>query len=297
MNGLIIFDKEKGITSHDLVYKVRKKTGIKKVGHAGTLDPMATGVLIIAIGKATKVNEYLLLKDKKYIAKIKLGILTDTFDITGNILEKENVSVLKKDIEEVLKRFTGKMSQTPPIYSALKVNGKKLYEYAREGKEVKIKNRNIEIFENKLIDFNGKDEFSIEIEVSKGTYIRSVAYDIGKAVGTYGTITELRRIKSGNFDIENSIKISDFENMSLDELKSNLIPMELALENLKRIEIPKSFKQNFLNGQFYKLQDKCEIENYRVYCEDLFLGIGEIRIENGSFFLKMKKKLIGDLWE
>ncbi len=292
MNGLIIFDKEKGITSHDLVYKVRKKTGIKKVGHAGTLDPMATGVLIIAIGKATKVNEYLLLKDKKYIAKIKLGILTDTFDITGNILEKENVSVLKKDIEEVLKRFTGKMSQTPPIYSALKVNGKKLYEYAREGKEVKIKNR---IFENKLIDFNGKDEFSIEIEVSKGTYIRSVAYDIGKAVGTYGTITELRRIKSGNFDIENSIKISDFENMSLDELKSNLIPMELALENLKRIEIPKSFKQNFLNGQFYKLQDKCEIENYRVYCEDLFLGIGEIRIENGSFFLKMKKKLIGDL--
>lgn len=295
MNGLIIFDKEKGITSHDLVYKVRKKTGIKKVGHAGTLDPMATGVLIITIGKATKVNEYLLLKDKKYIAKIKLGILTDTFDITGNILEKENVSVLKKDIEEVLKRFTGKMSQTPPIYSALKVNGKKLYEYAREGKEVKIKNRNIEIFENKLIDFNGKDEFSIEIEVSKGTYIRSVAYDIGKAVGTYGTITELRRIKSGNFDIENSIKISDFENMSLDELKSNLIPMELALENLKRIEIPKSFKQNFLNGQFYKLQDKCEIENYRVYCEDLFLGIGEIRIENGSFFLKMKKKLIGDL--
>ena len=295
MNGLIIFDKEKGITSHDLVYKVRKKTGIKKVGHAGTLDPMATGVLIIAIGKATKVNEYLLLKDKKYIAKIKLGILTDTFDITGNILEKENVSVLKKDIEEVLKRFTGKMSQTPPIYSALKVNGKKLYEYAREGKEVKIKNRNIEIFENKLIDFNGKDEFSIEIEVSKGTYIRSVAYEIGKAVGTYGTITELRRIKSGNFDIENSIKISDFENMSLDELKSNLIPMELALENLKRIEIPKSFKQNFLNGQFYKLQDKCEIENYRVYCEDLFLGIGEIRIENGSFFLKMKKKLIGDL--
>ena len=295
MNGLIIFDKEKGITSHDLVYKVRKKTGIKKVGHAGTLDPMATGVLIIAIGKATKVNEYLLLKDKKYIAKIKLGILTDTFDITGNILEKENVSVLKKDIEEVLKRFTGKMSQTPPIYSALKVNGQKLYEYAREGKEVKIKNRNIEIFENKLIDFNGKDEFSIEIEVSKGTYIRSVAYDIGKAVGTYGTITELRRIKSGNFDIENSIKISDFENMSLDELKSNLIPMELALENLKRIEIPKSFKQNFLNGQFYKLQDKCEIENYRVYCEDLFLGIGEIRIENGSFFLKMKKKLIGDL--
>ena len=295
MNGLIIFDKEKGITSHDLVYKVRKKTGIKKVGHAGTLDPMATGVLIIAIGKATKANEYLLLKDKKYIAKIKLGILTDTFDITGNILEKENVSVLKKDIEEVLKRFTGKMSQTPPIYSALKVNGKKLYEYAREGKEVKIKNRNIEIFENKLIDFNGKDEFSIEIEVSKGTYIRSVAYDIGKALGTYGTITELRRIKSGNFDIENSIKISDFENMSLDELKSNLIPMELALENLKRIEIPKSFKQNFLNGQFYKLQDKCEIENYRVYCEDLFLGIGEIRIENGSFFLKMKKKLIGDL--
>lgn len=297
IDGLLIFDKDKGITSHDLVYKVRKKLGIKKVGHTGTLDPMATGVLVISIGKATKTSDYILSSNKEYEARIKLGLLTDSFDITGEILKEEKVDISEEEIRNVLKKFIGKISQKPPIYSALKVNGKKLYEYAREGKEVEIKNREVEIFSNTLLDFNGKDEFSIRTSVSKGTYIRSLAKDIGEALGSYGTLTELRRVRTGDFKIEDAVKVSDFENMSLDEIKDKILPMDLALSEFDKIEIPYSFCQRFLNGQFYKLKDNLEVESYRVYSDNKFLGIGEVRKKDGEIFLKMKKRLIGDLWK
>ena len=297
MDGLLIFDKEKGITSHDLVYKVRKKLGIKKVGHTGTLDPMATGVLVISIGKGTKTSDYILSSDKVYEAKIKLGVLTDSYDITGKILEEENVNFNEEEIKDALIKLTGKISQRPPIYSALKVKGKKLYEYAREGKDVEIKKRDVEIYKIDLLDFNGKDEFTILTNVSKGTYIRSLANDLGKSLGTYGTLTELRRTRSGSFKIEDAIKVSDFERSSLDEIKEKILPMDLALIDFKRIDIPKSFCEKFIMGQFYKLNEKLNDENYRVYSEDNFLGIGEIREKDGEFFLKMKKNLIGDLWK
>lgn len=297
IDGLLIFDKEQGITSHDLVYKVRRKLGIKKVGHTGTLDPMATGVLVISIGKATKTSEYIISSDKEYEAKIKLGVLTDTYDITGEILKEERVTFTQDEIINALKHFIGKMTQKPPIYSALKVKGKKLYEYAREGKDVEIKKRNIEIYENELLDFNGSDEFLIRVKVSKGTYIRSLANDIGEFLGTYGTLTELRRTRTGDFKIEDSIETSSFQEMSLDEIKEKILPMDMALSNFKRIEIDKSFCKKFLNGQFYKVKDSLENEDYRVYCDNLFLGIGEIRYIDNEAYLKMKKKLIGDLWK
>lgn len=208
IDGLLIFDKEKGITSHDLVYKVRKKLGIKKVGHTGTLDPMATGVLVISIGKGTKTSDYILSSDKVYEAKIKLGVLTDSYDITGKILEEENVNFTEEEIKDALIKLTGKISQRPPIYSALKVKGKKLYEYAREGKDVEIKKRDVEIYKIELLDFNGKDEFKILTKVSKGTYIRSLANDLGRSLGTFGTLTELRRTRSGSFKIEDAIGFS-----------------------------------------------------------------------------------------
>lgn len=297
IDGLLIFDKDKGITSHDLVYKVRKKLGIKKVGHTGTLDPMATGVLVISIGKATKTSDYILSSNKEYEARIKLGLLTDSFDITGEILKEEKVDISEEEIKNILKKFTGKISQKPPIYSALKVNGKKLYEYAREGKEVEIKNREVEIFSNTLLDFNGKDEFLIRTSVSKGTYIRSLAKDIGEALGSYGTLTELIRVRTGNFKIEDAVKVSDFENMSLDEIKDKILPMDLALADFDKVEIPYSFCQRFLNGQFYKLKDNLKVESYRVYSDNKFLGIGEVIKKDGEIFLKMKKRLIGDLWK
>lgn len=297
MDGLLIFDKEKGITSHDLVYKVRKKLGIKKVGHTGTLDPMATGVLVISIGKGTKTSDYILSSDKVYEAKIKLGVLTDSYDITGKILEEEDVCFTDEDIKDALIKFTGKISQRPPIYSALKVKGKKLYEYAREGKDVEIKKRDVEIYKIELLDFNGKDEFTILTKVSKGTYIRSLANDLGRSLGTFGTLTELRRTRSGSFKIEDAIKVSAFEKLSIEEIKEKILPMDLALIDFKRIDIPKSFCEKFIMGQFYKLKEKLNDENYRVYSEDNFLGIGEIREKDGEFFLKMKKNLIGDLWK
>lgn len=297
MDGLLIFDKEKGITSHDLVYKVRKKLGIKKVGHTGTLDPMATGVLVISIGKGTKTSDYILSSDKVYEAKIKLGVLTDSYDITGKILEEEDVNFTEEEIKDALIKLTGKISQRPPIYSALKVKGKKLYEYAREGKDVEIKKRDIGIYKIELLDFNGKDEFKILTKVSKGTYIRSLANDLGRSLGTFGTLTELRRTRSGSFKIEDAIKVSDFEKLSLDEITEKILPMDLALIDFKRIDIPKSFCEKFIMGQFYKLKEKLNDENYRVYSEDNFLGIGEIREKDGEFFLKMKKNLIGDLWK
>lgn len=297
MDGLLIFDKEKGITSHDLVYKVRKKLGIKKVGHTGTLDPMATGVLVISIGKGTKTSDYILSSDKVYEAKIKLGVLTDSYDITGKILEEEDVNFTEEEIKDTLIKFTGKISQRPPIYSALKVKGKKLYEYAKEGKDVEIKKRDVEIYKIELLDFNGKDEFTILTKVSKGTYIRSLANDLGRSLGTFGTLTELRRTRSGSFKIEDAIKVSAFERSSLDEIKEKILPMDLALIDFKRIDIPKSFCEKFIMGQFYKLKEKLNDENYRVYSEDDFLGIGEVREKDGEFFLKMKKNLIGDLWK
>lgn len=297
IDGLLIFDKEKGITSHDLVYKVRKKLGIKKVGHTGTLDPMATGVLVISIGKGTKTSDYILSSDKVYEAKIKLGVLTDSYDITGKILEEEDVNFTEEEIKDALIKLTGKISQRPPIYSALKVNGKKLYEYAREGKDVEIKKRDVEIYKIELLDFNGKDEFTILTKVSKGTYIRSLANDLGRSLGTFGTLTELRRTRSGSFKIEDAIKVSDFEKLSLDEIKEKILSMDLALMNFKRIDIPKSFCEKFIMGQFYKLKEKLNDENYRVYSENKFLGIGELKKKDGEFFLKMKKNLIGDLWK
>lgn len=297
IDGLLIFDKEKGITSHDLVYKVRRKLGIKKVGHTGTLDPMATGVLVISIGKATKTSDYIISSDKEYEARVKLGVLTDTYDITGEILKEERVTFTIDEITNALKHFTGKMAQKPPIYSALKVKGKKLYEYAREGKDVEIKKRDIEIYNNDLLDFNGSDEFLIRVKVSKGTYIRSLANDIGEFLGTYGTLTELRRTRTGDFKIEDSITTSSFQEMSIDKIKEKILPMDRALSNFKRIEIDKNFCQKFLNGQFYKLNNKLEYEDYRVYCDNLFLGIGEVKFIDNKAYLKMKKKLIGDLWK
>lgn len=295
MKGLIVFDKPKGITSHDLVYIVRKKLNIKKVGHTGTLDPMATGVLVICVGEATKVSEYILSSDKEYFAGIKLGILTDSYDMDGNILEKEDVKVFKDEILKVLEKFTGNLTQLPPKYSAIKVNGKKLYEYAREGKEVEVKSRNVEIYNNELVDFNGKDEFTINVDVSKGTYIRSLAYDIGKELNTNATLSSLRRTRTGEFRIEDAITVDEFKDMSIEEITSLMIPMDKALLDLKKISINKNYKKFMLNGRFYKLNKKYPDENYRVYCDGEFLGIGEIRIIDNEYFLKMKKNLTGGL--
>lgn len=237
MNGLIIINKEKGLTSHDYVNKIRRIFNTKKVGHLGTLDPLATGVLVVCLNEATKLVQFLESDTKEYIATILLGKSTDTLDITGNILEDKKIdrNISVEEIDSVLNSFLGKSKQLPPMYSAIKKDGKKLYEYAREGKSVDVEEREIEIFEIKRIgdleNLDGYLSFKFKVNVSKGTYIRSLCYDIAARLDTIGTMLELQRTRSGIFRIENSSNINDIENGNY-----NLFSMKEALANYPFIE-------------------------------------------------------------
>lgn len=212
MNGILLINKEKGVTSRDVVNQVEKILKTKKIGHTGTLDPMATGVLVLCIGSSLKLVEMLMNHDKEYIANIQLGIETDTLDVTGKTLKTQEVRPITKiEIEEVLKKFEGKIKQEVPKYSAIKVNGKKLYEYARQGIEVELPIREIEIFKIELLGDMINNTFQIRCVVSKGTYIRSLIRDIAHALGTIGVMSELKRTRVGAFSIENTYSISNVE--------------------------------------------------------------------------------------
>lgn len=210
MNGILVIYKEKGYTSRDVVNVLGRELKTKKIGHTGTLDPLATGVLVVCVNQGLKLVELLTDHDKEYIAKIRLGIETDTLDITGNVLKSEQIrSYSKEEVEEVLKRFVGKIKQVVPKYAAIKVNGKKLYEYARNGEEVELPVRDIEIYDLKLISDIKNGEFYIKCHVSKGTYIRSLVRDIGYALGTVATMVELERTSLGKFSLEDTYTLDD----------------------------------------------------------------------------------------
>lgn len=211
MDGIIVINKPKGITSREVVNKVCKLLNTKKVGHTGTLDPIATGVLVLCVGKATKLVETLTSNDKEYVATVKLGILTDTLDTDGTIIEKKCVNLDKDKLENVLNSFIGTYNQEVPIYSAVKINGKKLYEYARAKKEVTIPKRMVEIKKIKLIEF-GNDYYKFKVTVSKGTYIRSLIKDINDKLGVIGVMSDLVRTKQGKFSINNSYTLENMEN-------------------------------------------------------------------------------------
>lgn len=262
-DGILIIDKPQDFTSHDVVAKVRKIIGTKKVGHTGTLDPMATGVLVICIGAATKLVEHFTSKDKVYQAKIKLGIKTDTADITGKIIEeKEITNISEQLVNEVCQCFVGKQKQMPPMYSSIKVNGMKLYEYARKGIEVKVEPRDIEIFSIYDIKVES-DEITYTVHCSKGTYIRSLCEDIAEKLGTCGTMSYLRRIKTGEFNIENSIVLDEIS-------EEKIIPMEKLFDN--KIVLEKDVDK-LLNG----ISLACDKPDglYNLYTNQ-YIGIGRI---------------------
>ena len=259
MNGLIVINKEKGYTSRDVVNIVGKCLKTKKIGHIGTLDPMATGVLVLCVGKALKLVEMLMEHDKWYVAKIKLGIETDTLDVTGEVIKEEMVpNINKNDIESVLASFVGKMKQEVPKYSAVKVNGKKLYEYARNGEEVKLPVKDIEIYDIELISDICNNIFSIKCHVSKGTYIRSLIRDIGNKLGTVAVMEDLDRISLGTFKLENSYTISDIEkgNYELLDVKDVI--------DLPSIIVNSDLEKKIRNGQVLRKffeEDKVMILN------------------------------------
>lgn len=210
MDGVIVVNKPKGITSRDVVNKVCKIFNTKKVGHTGTLDPIATGVLVICMGRATKLVEVITSNDKEYIAEVKLGVLTDTLDTTGNVLKEEKVSITKEKLIEVLNSFKKEYNQEVPIYSAVKINGKKLYEYARNNEEIKLPSRLVTIKEIELLEFN-EDSYKFKALVSKGTYIRSLIKDINNKLGVIGVMSNLTRTKQGKFNINESYSLEDIE--------------------------------------------------------------------------------------
>lgn len=222
MQGFLNVYKPKGMTSHDVVAVLRRVTKIKQIGHTGTLDPFAEGVLPICIGKATRLIEYLA-DDKAYIATLQFGKTTDTYDIEGQFVSQSDKKVSKDDVINILKKYEGEIEQVPPIYSALKVNGKKLYEYAREGKDVEIKSRKVVIEKIELLSFDDElQQAEIYVKCSKGTYIRSLGFDIGNDLEAGAYLSKLVRVQAGDFKLDDSIKLDDLS--SYDIVEKNIIP-------------------------------------------------------------------------
>ena len=245
MNGVLVVNKEKDYTSRDIVNIISKTLKTKKVGHTGTLDPLATGVLVVTVGEATKISELLTSSFKEYIADIELGIETDTLDITGNLLKEETVFKTKEEIENILSSMIGSYDQEVPIYSAVKINGKKLYEYAREKEKVELPKRKVEVKEIELLNYRQKEDkvfFKMRCLVSKGTYIRSLIRDIATKLNTIGVMTDLIRTKQGKFNIEDAYTLEQIK-----QGKSHLIKIEDALD-IDIVEVDDYLKKKIQNG-------------------------------------------------
>lgn len=290
MNGIINVYKPEGITSFDVVRVIKKVANTSKVGHTGTLDPLAKGVLPICIGKGTKLVDYIMEGNKVYKAQLKLGEITDTYDREGKILESKSYSKLtEKKIIEVMSSFKKQYDQIPPMYSALKVNGQRLYDLARKGIEVERKGRPVTIYEVEILNID-IPFVDFRVKCSKGTYIRSICYDIGEELGCGAYMTKLEREASGAFNIENSIKL---ENLTCDNFSENLISMEDALKSYDSISVNNNFSKLLING--VSIMDKRvynenirENKIYKVYNEEenKFLGLGQ-KLPKGFKIIKL----------
>ena len=281
MNRIIIIDKPLGITSQGVVSRVKKIFNVKKVGHTGTLDPLATGVLPILMGDATKLSKYLIEHDKIYVAKVKLGERTTTSDAEGEVVEKENIDISKysqEEIENVLNSFLGESTQRPSMYSAIKVNGKKLYEYARKGEEVEVPERTIFIKNIKLLNIIKEENIvEFEAEVSKGTYIRTLCEDIAKKLNTIGYMASLRRVKVNDFEIKDAVTLEYLEeNKSNEEFLNKCLLKTEDIFNLPKVVLNKRKEELFLNG--VKLTFDLNDGIYNIYSnENKYIGIGEVK--------------------
>lgn len=292
MNGVLNIFKNKGMTSFDVVSRVRKIANEKKVGHTGTLDPEAEGVLPVCIGKATKIIDYIMDSEKGYRVKFKLGIKTTTYDLEGEVIEERDTSSLtEKEVEEAINSFKGEYSQVPPMFSALKKNGVRLYDLARKGIEIEREGRNIKIYNIENINIE-LPYVSMDVTCSKGTYIRSLCYDIGEKLNVFATMTELKRFKTSFFSEDDSINIDD---LNKENIKEHLISIEEALKNYPEIYLTKGYDKLIING--VRVADKRFTKNvvendilYKVYDENKkFLGLGKKNKEG----FKMEKLLIG----
>lgn len=275
MNGIINVNKPKGITSFDVIRKLRKILSLRKIGHTGTLDPLAEGVLLVCVGKATKLAQDIEAHSKEYVAEFELGYKTDTYDIEGTVIDKvENFSVTKEKLLEVINTFLGNIKQIPPMYSAIKVNGQKLYDLARKGETIEREARNIFIESIELLEFDGK-KAKIKCSVSKGTYIRSLIYDIGEKLGTFAVMTSLLRTKVGEETLDKSFTLAEIESLK-NEGKENFITSVEDYFTYPKIYIEGEKNHTlFLNGNTLVFNGEDGIK--RVYENDNFLGLASLK--------------------
>ena len=287
LKGILNVNKEKGISSARVVSLVRRALNMKKVGHTGTLDLEASGVLPIVIGKATRVSDYMMTKDKVYETELILGAKTDTLDAAGEIIEKSDKEVTREEFLQAMKTFKGEIDQIPPMYSALKVNGKKLYDLAREGIEIERKKRKVNIYDIELLDF-AFPKATIRVTCSKGTYIRTLVDDIGEKLGSLAYVNELARVRVGDFDIKDAIKSEDLLEIPKEDLIKKLYPIDTALKDFDKIILDRKYLDNLVNGQIVEV-DKNYGKIIRVYAGDDFIGLGNNFSQDGKNFLKMEK--------
>ncbi|MBO5332512.1 MAG: tRNA pseudouridine(55) synthase TruB [Clostridia bacterium] len=290
MTGIICLDKPCDMTSFMAVKRASRILGVKKAGHTGTLDPMATGVLVIMLGHCTRFIELLPEHGKSYSARVKLGLTTDTLDITGEILTESSVNVTEEQLLNVAENFKGEISQVPPMYSAIKKDGERLYDLARKGIEIERESRKITIEKLEIYDYDGT-EFSMDVTCSAGTYIRSLCDDIGKALGCGAVMTELRRTEANGFSIENAVTLEELEKLvSENKLESVITSVEKALMTYPEISVTAPQANRFRNGGelgYERLHGDYPVGIYRVYSpERKFLGLGEILTEKSDLTVR-----------
>ena len=279
MEGIIVVNKPKGITSFDVIRKLKKNLKTKKIGHTGTLDPLATGIMLVCVGRATKLASDLEAKDKIYIADFDIGYATDTYDIEGKKIAENIIEVSKENLEQSIKKFIGNIKQIPPMYSAIKIDGNKLYHLARKGIEVERPKRDVTIEYINLLDFKD-NKVKIETKVSKGCYIRSLIYDIGQDLGTYATMTALQRKQVGDYSLENSYSLEQIEKMIFNNDFNFLKTIEeifsydkYSLQTEKELTLYK-------NGNTVKIKENLENKRYRIYFQNEFIGLANIENNN-----------------
>ena len=292
-DGIIIIDKPEGISSFSAVARIRRLFGERKVGHTGTLDPLATGVLPILVGRAVKASDYLLTSDKHYIATLKLGIETDTEDITGTVISRSDDIPGEAQVREAVAKFIGSYEQTPPMYSAIKVGGKKLYELAREGKTIEREGRLVTI-ENIAVEKIADDEYTLDVTCSKGTYIRTLCADIGRALGCFGTMKTLRRAEAAGFTLADAITLDALDEMTEEQRLATLIPTERIFEKYRAVILPDFFSRLAHSGLeiYLKKIQGCGVLGERVRMCDRhgFFALGEIReFEDGLAIKPIKQ--------
>lgn len=295
MKGIINILKPPGMTSHDVINFLRKSLLIKKIGHSGTLDPAAAGVLPVFIGKATKAIEFFESDDKEYFSELILGVNTDTADVMGNITKVSEVDVNLKEVKQTLKSFVGDIEQVPPMFSAVRYKGKRLYELARKGITVKRKPRKITIKSIKLLDFHGT-KLIFRVHCSKGTYIRTLCEDIGEKLGCGGYLSCLVRTRSGVFTIDRSISLEEFEDTLVKgNLNDIIIPIDKALPDMPKIKVNLKYNNNFTKGRVFSnlnVSRNLKGKHVKVYDKDKFLGIAVVERNRQKSYVRILKSFV-----